>query len=134
MKFNWTDERLEKLRELWASGMKTMDIGAALGTTKNSAIGKARRLGLPMRTRAHENVARNPGVKQYRAPRQELREMVSVSYGTPKQMIELEPNECRWPIGTPKVGGFHFCGAKTDAYPYCTNHQAVAYIRMRKAR
>ena len=46
----WTDERNDRLRELWATGLSCAKIAARLGgTTRNAVIGKAHRLGLESR-------------------------------------------------------------------------------------
>lgn len=46
----WTDERVGLLKTLWAEGMSASDIGDAISaTSRNSVIGKARRLGLESR-------------------------------------------------------------------------------------
>lgn len=35
---------------------------------------------------------------------------------------------CRWPIGDPRDGGFHFCGKKARIKsPYCEDHFKLAY-------
>jgi GcrA cell cycle regulator len=34
---------------------------------------------------------------------------------------------CHWPIGDPQEDGFHFCGRRTYATPYCERHAAIAY-------
>jgi len=68
--FDWTEERLAKLRELWDSGMATEAIGAKLGTTKNSVVGKAHRLKLPSRPspiKSDPNAPRKPRKKAPRA-------------------------------------------------------------------
>lgn len=46
---DWTDDIIDQLRTLWDEGHSTAEIGRRLGTTKNSCVGKARRLGLPAR-------------------------------------------------------------------------------------
>lgn len=46
---NWDDQAIRTLRQLWAEGLTTADIGMRLGCTKNAAIGKANRLGLAAR-------------------------------------------------------------------------------------
>ncbi|HWK33184.1 MAG TPA: GcrA family cell cycle regulator [Hyphomicrobium sp.] len=44
-----------------------------------------------------------------------------------KTLANLQPNECRWPIGDPQRPGFHFCGAhKQEGNPYCAEHAALA--------
>ncbi|MEM6421359.1 MAG: GcrA family cell cycle regulator [Pseudomonadota bacterium] len=46
----WTDERVEKLKELWAEGMSASKIAKELGgVTRNAVIGKVHRLGLSNR-------------------------------------------------------------------------------------
>lgn len=45
----WTDEADQVLREMWAADIKASDIGAQLGRTRNSVIGRAHRLGLEAR-------------------------------------------------------------------------------------
>jgi len=48
---SWTDERVEKLKELWAEGMSASQIAKQLGgVTRNAVIGKVHRLGLSNRT------------------------------------------------------------------------------------
>jgi GcrA cell cycle regulator len=45
----WADETIGKLRELWAEGLSTSEIGRRLGVSKNAVVGKAHRLELPPR-------------------------------------------------------------------------------------
>ena len=50
---NWTDERVEKLKKLWAEGLSASQIAAQLGgVSRNAVIGKVHRLGLPGRAKA----------------------------------------------------------------------------------
>lgn len=46
MKFNWTSDTDKEMLALWDSGMSASKIGAKLGTTKGSVIGRHRRLTL----------------------------------------------------------------------------------------
>lgn len=53
---SWTDERVEKLKELWTEGMSASQIAKVLGgVTRNAVIGKVHRLGLSNRTEGGES-------------------------------------------------------------------------------
>lgn len=53
---NWTDERVEKLKRLWAEGLSASQIAAQLGgVSRNAVIGKVHRLSLPGRAKAGGN-------------------------------------------------------------------------------
>jgi hypothetical protein len=44
-----------------------------------------------------------------------------------KTLLHLEACDCRWPIGDPRLPGFHFCGAQTSlGRPYCSEHWQLA--------
>jgi hypothetical protein len=50
---NWTDERVEKLKKLWADGLSASQIAAQLGgVSRNAVIGKVHRLNLPGRAKS----------------------------------------------------------------------------------
>lgn len=71
----WTDERIETMRAMLAHGHSYGEIAAALGKpfTRNSCIGKAKRLGLVQAKRAKSlppKAAGNRGVKPKRTPDQ----------------------------------------------------------------
>ena len=42
----WTEDRIARLTEMWRAGLRARLIGAALGVSKNSVVGKAHRLRL----------------------------------------------------------------------------------------
>ncbi len=46
----WTEEKIARLKELWAEGLSASMVAAKIGgISRNSVIGKSRRLGLPYR-------------------------------------------------------------------------------------
>ncbi len=46
---SWTDERTDRLKELWTQGTRASQIADELGVSRNQVIGKAHRLGLQSR-------------------------------------------------------------------------------------
>ena len=46
---NWTEERIELLKKLWAEGHSASRIGKQLGVSKNAVVGKAHRMKLSAR-------------------------------------------------------------------------------------
>jgi GcrA cell cycle regulator len=45
-----------------------------------------------------------------------------------KTLLQLEPHDCRWPIGEPRHPDFHFCGEQCiDGRPYCGLHWSIAF-------
>jgi GcrA cell cycle regulator len=54
-----------------------------------------------------------------------------------KTLVALGQHDCRWPIGDPKLPGFHFCGARAQpGRPYCELHtrMAIEPSRSRESR
>ncbi|HEV7458389.1 MAG TPA: GcrA family cell cycle regulator [Roseococcus sp.] len=63
------------------------------------------------------------------------------SLAAPKPAQVLRPfarasaRSCCWPIGEPGTPGFRFCSAEAlNGKPYCAEHAAVAYVRVKDRR
>ena len=99
----WTAERVELLKELWADGLSARQIAESLGqVTRNAVIGKAHRLGLSTRT----------------VPSKPMIGMLN----------PVTDRVCQWPIGNPGEKEFHFCGKPSSVNrPYCEDHCMLAY-------
>ena len=66
---NWTDERVEMLKKLWADGLSASQIAAQLGgVSRNAVIGKVHRLNLPGRAKSGGQAAARTK-RQTAAPR-----------------------------------------------------------------
>jgi GcrA cell cycle regulator len=149
---NWTEERVELLKKLWAEGHSASKIAAELGgVTRNAVIGKVHRLGLSGRARPPSTAAprqRKPKTQSgMRVSRPALRGNTALAHaydyepepepefvdnviplGQRRSLLELKENTCRWPIGDPGDPDFFFCGGSTmGGLPYCAHHCRIAY-------
>lgn len=49
-----------------------------------------------------------------------------------KPLLDLNPADCKWPIGDPKRPDFGFCGERRQpGRPYCAGHCKLAYTPRR---
>ncbi|MEQ8292597.1 MAG: GcrA family cell cycle regulator [Roseovarius sp.] len=61
---SWSDERVEKLKKMWAEGQSASQIAKELGgVTRNAVIGKVHRLGLSNRNGSGGGAAAEPAPK-----------------------------------------------------------------------
>ncbi|MFQ5954851.1 MAG: GcrA family cell cycle regulator [Kiloniellales bacterium] len=107
----WSAERIETLKRMWAQGASARDIARRLGgTTRNAVIGKAYRLGLSGRAA--------PPPKP--VPERPSRPLTNI--------LNLTDRMCRWPSGHPDQAEFGFCGQPVmSGRPYCREHCRRAY-------
>jgi GcrA cell cycle regulator len=136
---SWTEEKVDKLRELWSKGHTASQIAEMLGdTTRNAVIGKAHRLNL-------EERAPSKAVKTERktSNKNQTKIRPSVSRKSKFQSILLDKNfeaekptslenltdqTCKWPVGHPDEESFYFCGrTPVDNFPYCKLHVLYAF-------
>jgi GcrA cell cycle regulator len=146
---SWTDERVEQLKQMWIDGLSASQIAARLGgVTRNAVIGKVHRLGLsgrgaptrvtrrrPASPRAARSQSASPAPRREAtkkpvavpAPEPEEVEFVS-DPATQANLLELNEQTCKWPIGDPGDENFHFCGQRSaPGLPYCAAHAKKAY-------
>jgi GcrA cell cycle regulator len=129
----WTDERVDELSKLWASGYSASAIGRMLGVSKNAVVGKAHRMRLESRPSPIRRDQRTPARRRVPMPAQTLpqRPVVAPPPPSPRWTVQRRADgpSCLWPIGDPNETDFHFCGAQAvEGKPYCPDHCARAYI------
>ena len=137
---SWTEEKVNKLKELWGKGNTASQIAEIIGgITRNAVIGKAHRLNLSakIKTRAassNENFnasTENRDNKIKRGRRSKFKSLIiekDFEPENPKQLEQLDENSCKWPIGHPDEKSFYFCGRNSlKDFSYCKLHLLYAY-------
>jgi GcrA cell cycle regulator len=140
---NWTDDRVEQLKNLWTEGLSASQIARALGgVTRNAVIGKVHRLGLA--GRASPSRSERPRLPM--APKVSMRTHVppapvveedplTFDDGSHATVLTINDRMCRWPIGDPSADEFHFCGrSPKGGSPYCEAHARKAYQPQQQRR
>lgn len=149
--YDWTEDRISKLRALWAVGLTTAQIARVLNTSKNSVIGKAHRLelqgrpspivkaGTPskrayVRRSQSKRVVRAtmqavPTTSKPKVTRMNVEPFVPPP-APPPRVVVLRPNsECCWPFGDPRNRTeFRYCDAPCRG-SYCPEHRKLAYVK-----
>ena len=140
---NWTDDRVEQLKNLWTEGLSASQIARALGgVTRNAVIGKVHRLGLagrasPSRSeRPRLPVVPKVSMRSHIPPAPIVEEdPLVLEDGSHATVLTINDRMCRWPIGDPAENEFHFCGRKPKSgSPYCEAHARKAYQPQQQRR
>lgn len=159
----WNDDTIARIRALWSEGHSTAEIGRRMGVSKNAVVGKAHRLNLPARPSpirrgtGEKRASKRSPIRRVTGPT--LPALTSVQRPAqagplaptgltlmPKPQVVLRSvpsqprssgriSSCCWPLGEPGTPGFYFCGDPTvPAKPYCDQHAALAYVKVRDRR
>ena len=137
---SWTDEKVNKLRDLWGKGQTASQIAEIIGgVSRNAVIGKAHRLNLSAKIKTRtatsnqnfENSKNEKNIQIKRGRRSKFKSLIidkNFEPENPKQLEELDENSCKWPIGHPDEKSFYFCGRSSlKDFSYCKLHLLYAY-------
>lgn len=149
----WTDELVERVKELNERGLSASRIAEELGVavSRNAVIGKLHRLGIKMtnatgRTFASGQVKLRERKKKRAKYQPPIRVAKSAEVAAGQEACDdpsallsidqLTARTCRWPYGNPGEPGFGYCGRKTmyderrqEFSPWCPRHYRLAHPR-----
>jgi GcrA cell cycle regulator len=144
---SWSEESIDHLRALAATGMSSNDMGTALGRTKNAVVGKCHRMKIEMLQpffggvkRVRKNGAPPPQPHQTakavirRVGPVSLPALASVAVPLPTPPVPaVAPRMtgmCCWPEGEPGTRDFRYCDAACDwRRTYCVAHDRIAHMK-----
>ena len=135
---SWTEEKVNKLKELWGKDKTASQIAEIIGgVSRNAVIGKAHRLNLSIKVRVKtnnqiqkKNIKNNNNIK-FKGRREKFRSMLLDKDFEPAKNLcleELNEDTCKYMEGNPNEIDASFCGRKTvEKFSYCPLHLMVVF-------